>query len=133
MSYVDKVNEILEEYKRSLGINHDVKIKLRRYKTKSAFVNLKTMTIFINELLLDLGEEVIRYLVLHELIHLKLNSKYHDSEFNKILYSYIPPEKVGKLRELITSKLLLALHTTNKNNIQLGNTESVAIRSLRLT
>jgi len=123
MSYIDKVNEILEEYKRSLGINQDVKIKLRRYKSKSAFVNLKTRTIFINELLLDLGEEVIRYLVLHELIHLKLNSKYHDSEFNKILYSHIPPEKVSKLRELITSKLLLAIHETNKNRVQPGNIE----------
>ena len=125
MSYIDKVNEILEEYKRSLGINQDVKIKLRRYKTKSAFVNLKTKTIFINELLLDLGEEVVRYLVLHELIHLKLNSKYHDSEFNKELYSYIPPEKVSKLRELITSKLLSALHTTNKIRIQPGNIEGL--------
>ena len=123
MSYIDKVNEILEEYKRSLGINQDVKIKLRRYKSKSAFVNLKTRTVFINELLLDLGEEVIRYLVLHELIHLKLNSKYHDSEFNKILYSHIPPEKVSKLRELITSKLLLAIHETNKNRVQPGNIE----------
>jgi len=123
MSYIDKVNEILEEYKRSLGINQDVKIKLRRYKSKSAFVNLKTRTIFINELLLDLGEEVIRYLVLHELIHLKLNSKYHDSEFNKILYSHIPPEKVSKLRELITSKLLSTIHETNKNRVQPGNIE----------
>jgi len=124
MSYVDKVNEILEEYKRSLGINEDVKIKLRRYKTKSAFVNLKTRTIFINELLLDLGDEVLRYLVLHELIHLKLNSKYHDSVFNKILYCHIPPEKVSKLRELITSKLLSGLHTTNKNRVQPGNIEA---------
>jgi len=123
MSYIDKVNEILEEYKRSLGINQDVKIKLRRYKSKSAFVNLKTRTVFINELLLDLGEEVIRYLVLHELIHLKLNSKYHDSEFNKILYSHIPPEKVSKLRELITSKLLSTIHETNKNRVQPGNIE----------
>jgi len=121
MSYVDKVNEILEKYKRSLSINEDVKIKLRRYKTKSAFVNLKTRTIFINELLLDLGDEVLRYLVLHELIHLKLNSKYHDSEFNKILYSYIPPEKVSKLRELITHKLLTAFHTTSNNNVRPGD------------
>jgi predicted metal-dependent hydrolase len=106
MNYVDPVKQILEEYKKKLGINEDVKVKIRRYKTKSAFINLKTKTIYINESLLDLGEEVIRYLILHELIHLKLNSKYHIAEFNKTLYAFITPEKASEIRGMISNKLL---------------------------
>ena len=113
MSYVDLVKEILEDYKMKLGINDDVRVEIKKYKTKTAFINLKTKTIFINETLLDLGKEVLKYLILHELIHLKLGSKYHDSEFNRILYTHIPPEKVSELRGLIASRLLPSL----RNNV----------------
>jgi predicted metal-dependent hydrolase len=79
MNYAGLVEEILKKYKEELGINDEVRVKIKKYKTRSAFINLKTKTIFINENLLELGEEVLRYLILHELIHLKLNSKYHDA------------------------------------------------------
>jgi len=32
-----------------LGIGDDVKVKVRRYKTKAASSNIKTRTIYINE------------------------------------------------------------------------------------
>jgi len=106
MNYAGLVEEILKKYKEALGINDEVRVKIKKYKTRSAFINLKTKTIFINENLLELGEEVLRYLILHELIHLKLNSKCHDGEFNRTLYNYIPPEKAIEIRGLIINKLL---------------------------
>jgi predicted metal-dependent hydrolase len=115
MNYAGLVEEILKKYKEELGINDEVRVKIKKYKTRSAFINLKTKTIFINENLLELGEEVLRYLILHELIHLKLNSKYHDSEFNRTLYSYIPPEKVSELRGLIVGKMLLPSRINTMN------------------
>lgn len=115
MNYAGLVEEILKKYKEALGINDEVRVKIKKYKTRSAFINLKTKTIFINENLLELGEEVLRYLILHELIHLKLNSKYHDGEFNRILYSYIPPEKVSELRGLIVGKMLLPSRINTMN------------------
>jgi predicted metal-dependent hydrolase len=109
MNYAGLVEEILKKYKEALGINDEIRVKIKKYKTRPAFINLKTKTIFINENLLELGEEVLRYLILHELIHLKLNSKYHDDKFNRILYNYIPPKKAMEIRGLIINKLLSAL------------------------
>jgi hypothetical protein len=116
MNYAGLVEEILKKYKEELGINDEVRVKIKKYKTKSAFINLKTKTIFINKNLLELGEEVIKYLIVHELIHLKLNSRYHSAEFNRILYTYITPEKASEIRGLIANKLMTTMQT-NKTSI----------------
>lgn len=114
MDCIDIIKEIIDEYKKKLGINEEVKVKIKEYKARSAFVNLKTRTIYINKVLLELGREVIEYLILHELIHIKLNSKYHHGEYHKILYAYMPPEKISEIRGLISSKLL-ATYNRNKS------------------
>ncbi|MEM1605300.1 MAG: M48 family metallopeptidase [Fervidicoccaceae archaeon] len=106
MSCEDTIKRIVEDYKQKLGISCEVNVKVRSYKTRSAFVNLKTKTIYINKELIPLGEDVLRYLILHELLHLKLNSKYHDGEFHKILYEHIPEERVVELRGIINKKLI---------------------------
>jgi len=106
MSYGDVIERILSEYRLMLGIRDDVKVRVRRYKTKAALSNIKTRTIYINKDLLDLGEEIIRYLLLHELLHIKLQGKYHDERFYAMLYFFIPPEKVNTIREIITMGML---------------------------
>jgi len=116
MNYAGLVEEILKKYKEELGINDEVRVKIKKYKTRSAFINLKTKTIFINEVLLYLGEEVVKYLIVHELIHLKLNSRYHSAEFNRILYTYITPEKASEIRGVIANKLMSTMQT-NKISI----------------
>lgn len=110
MNYVSIIEKILDEYKQKLGINDAIKVKIRRYKTKTAFVDLKTRTIYINRDVLDLGEDIITYLILHELIHIKLNNKYHDHEFFKILYEYISPEELTKVRSLVNEKFIDRSH-----------------------
>jgi predicted metal-dependent hydrolase len=106
MNYRNVIKEILRNYKLQLGINEDVKVKVRNYKTRAALSNLKTKTIYINKSLLDLDEGVLEYLMLHELLHIKLNSKYHNDDFYKILYEFIPLEKVMHIRTKIREKLL---------------------------
>ena len=110
MSCVDSVERILEEYKRSLGLDGEVKVKVRNYRTRVAFADLKTKTIYINKRLLDLGERALRYLILHELLHIKLNSKYHSKEFHKLLYGHIPLEEVTAIRRAINEKLMALNH-----------------------
>ncbi|MFZ8791335.1 MAG: M48 family metallopeptidase [Thermosphaera aggregans] len=112
MNYAGLVEEILKKYKEELGISDEVRVKIKKYKTRSAFINLKTKTIFINENLLELGEEVVKYLIVHELIHLKLNNRYHSAEFNRILYTYISPEKASEIRGLIANKLMTIMQTS---------------------
>jgi len=106
MSYRDVIERALSEYRLMLGIRDDVKVRVRRYRTKAALSNIKTRTIYINKDLLDLGEDVIKYLLLHELLHIKLQSKYHDERFYAMLHFLIPPEEVDTIREVIMKRML---------------------------
>ena len=111
---MDKVEKILEKYKIYIGVK-DVKLVVRPYRTRDAFTNLASSppTIYLNEYLID-DEEVVEYLLLRELIHIKLNSyppmrygtpslSYAD-KFNSNLNFFIPEEKVEKIREKIMKK-----------------------------
>jgi hypothetical protein len=113
---MDKVEKILEKYKIYIGVK-DVKLVVRPYRTRDAFTNLASSppTIYLNEYLID-DEEVVEYLLLRELIHIKLNSyppmrygtpslSYAD-KFNSNLNFFIPKEKVEKIREKIMKKLI---------------------------
>jgi predicted metal-dependent hydrolase len=118
MNCISIIEKILEEYKQKLGINDAIKVKIKRYKTKTAFTNLKTRTIYVNRDMLDLGEDVIKYLILHELIHIKLNNKYHDHEFFKILYEYISPEELTKVRSLVNERFIDKSHQLKTKEIK---------------
>ncbi len=69
---MDKVEKILEKGKIYIGVK-DVKLVVRPYNTRSAFTKLSSpSTIYLNEHLID-DEEVVKYLIIRELIHIKLN------------------------------------------------------------
>ncbi|MCC6065852.1 MAG: DUF45 domain-containing protein [Thermofilum sp.] len=104
-NHKELVEKILAEYMSQLGIGEEVKVKLKNYKVRSAFCNLRTRTIYLNSILVDLGEEAIRYLLLHELIHIKQGNRYHNDEFYRLLYKFIPQEKVDAVRERIIEAL----------------------------
>ncbi|PVU72755.1 hypothetical protein DDW07_02145 [Acidilobus sp. SCGC AC-742_E15] len=115
MSYRDVIKKVLSEYSLILGIKDNVKVKVRRYKTRAASSNITTGTIYINKDLLDLGEDVIRYLILHELVHIKLRSRYHDERFYTTLYFFMPPEEVDAIREAIMKRMLQNYVTSRKS------------------
>jgi hypothetical protein len=104
---MEKVERILERCKIYLGVK-DVKVVVRPYKTRSAFTNLSSSppTIYLNEYLID-DEEILDYLTLREMIHIKLNmyrSRYgvpslsYADKFNSILNFFLPKEKVEEIR-----------------------------------
>jgi hypothetical protein len=77
---MEKIERILERYKTYLGVK-DVKLVVRPYKT--VFSDLTNRIIYLNEYLID-DEEVVEYLTLRELIHIKLNmypSRYGNSSY----------------------------------------------------
>ena len=97
---------ILNEMKKELGISEDVKVVVKPMKTKAASVTLGKNEIRINRNLLSLDEDCIRYLILHELIHIKLKTKYHTEAFYKILYRIFEKSKIEKIENEILHKLL---------------------------
>jgi len=113
---MDKVEKILERYKIYLGVK-DVKVVVRPYKTRTAFTNLTSSppTIHLNEYLID-DEEVVEYLLLREMIHIKLNmyppmrygtpSLSYAEKFDSALNFFLPKEKVEEIREKMVKKLI---------------------------
>ncbi len=108
--FMEKIERILERYKTYLGVK-DVKLVVRPYKTRDAFTNLTSLPpiIYLNEYLID-DEEVITYLIIRELIHIKLHmyrSRYtggnltYTEKFENNLYFLIPKEKVEEMRKRI--------------------------------
>jgi predicted metal-dependent hydrolase len=116
MNYGEVVNRFLTRYKLILGVKEEVKVKIRRYNTKTAFVDLRSKIIYINRDLLDLGEDVIEYLLLHELLHIKLGAKHHTAQFYTILHFFIPEEKVNEIKEKMIEKLIKINRNNSRNN-----------------
>ncbi|MFZ8842303.1 MAG: hypothetical protein ACO2PM_25910 [Pyrobaculum sp.] len=115
---MDKVEKLLEKYKIYMGVR-DVNLVVRPYKTRDAFTNLSSSppTIYLNEHLTD-DEEVVEYLIIRELIHIKLHRypqpRYmiptsYAEKFESNLYFFVPKEKVEKIREKIWNKLFKRL------------------------
>jgi hypothetical protein len=97
----------LEKYKIYIGVK-DVKLVVRPYKTRDAFSDLTNRVIYLNEYLID-DEEVVEYLIIRELIHIKFHHMYrsrNSAEKFDVLYFFIPKEKVEKIREKIVKKLI---------------------------
>jgi hypothetical protein len=105
---MEKIVRILERYKIYLGVK-DVKLVVRPYKTRDAFTNLTSSPpiIYLNGHLID-DEEIVEYLIIRELIHIKLHMyppmRYtsglsYTEKFESNLYFLIPKEKVEEIRE----------------------------------
>jgi hypothetical protein len=103
---MDNVEEI---WIQNLPSVKDVKSVVRLYKTRTAFTNLSSSppTIYLNEYLID-DEEVVKYLILRELIHIRLYMyppEYgvpglsYAEKFYGVLHFFIPKEKVEEIRE----------------------------------
>ena len=98
-----QLRKLLNEAKGLVGIE-DSKLKVVLYpmKRKVASVSLKTKTIRLNrEIALKLDEELLRYLLVHELIHFKLRSLSHDDKFWKELEKIYPLSKVKEIEHRI--------------------------------
>jgi hypothetical protein len=103
--FMEKIEKILEKCKIYIGVRN-VAVEIRTCKTRTAFTNLTSSppTIYINEYLID-DEEIVEYLIIRELIHIKLHmyrSRYtgglsYAEKFENTLYFLIPKEKVEEI------------------------------------
>ncbi|WP_457613972.1 M56 family metallopeptidase [Methanocaldococcus sp.] len=97
------LNEILNNTINELNLNDkkaDIKIKIKPLKRKIASISLINKTIYINKNILPyLSDEEIRFILAHELLHLKYG-KYHINEFEEELL-FLFPNKEAILMNLI--------------------------------
>ncbi len=86
-----KLKDLLEKIKRELGIEENIKIELKDYKRLIASTSLEKNVIRINRKVLDkkfvekrLGyshEDFIKRVLKHELMHIKLKTKWHTPQY----------------------------------------------------
>ncbi len=86
-----KLKDLLEKIKRELGIKDNIKIELKDYKRLIASTSLEKNVIRINRKVLDkkfvekrLGynhEDFIKRVLKHELMHIKLKTKWHMPQY----------------------------------------------------
>jgi len=102
-----QLKEILNQIKQDLNISEKIKIELKPMKTKAASISFKRNTIRINKnILQNLDQDCIKYLILHELAHYKLKSTYHNKNFYKQLNKKVNNTKAKELERKILTSLL---------------------------
>jgi len=112
----EHIKSILEELKTTLNLKDDIKLELRPMKTKAASTSLKRKTIRLNKNLIpNINHETIRYLILHELTHIKLNTIHHTKDFYDIIYSVINKDAVKEIEEKILTKLIELNNSSQKS------------------
>ena len=112
------IMSILKELKTTLDITDHIRLELRPMKTKAASISLKWKTIRINKFLTsNLDEEAMKYLILHELAHLKLNTTHHTNELYNLIYAIIDKNDVEKFETEILAKLIELSNKRNKRII----------------
>jgi len=83
----ENIKKMVKKLQTQLGINENVHVMLIPLKSKAASISLRKKILRLNKRLIEkIDEETLQYLVLHELIHIKLNTIHHTKEFYNVLY-----------------------------------------------
>lgn len=104
-SDTERVKKIFEWYKELLGVR-DAKLQFKEYKTKVASCSLKRRVVTLDSRVSGLDDDAIGYVILHELLHLKLDSKHHGNEFHRLLKEFLTKEEVEENRSTIFKQFL---------------------------
>jgi len=99
------LEEIVERAKTLIDYKEQVKIKVKPLKTSIARVSFKYNTITIDPAVLELNEEEILYIIVHELAHLKSRTEYHSLSFWQEVEKVFPKTKASELEARIFEKL----------------------------
>ncbi len=104
---MEKLKNLLTEIKKEIGVDKEVKLKIVPMKEKIASLSIDTRILRLNRNVVEkLDEEELRYILLHELIHLKVNDVNHGLLFMKELEKYLEFEKTREIEIEIIKKLI---------------------------
>nr|4JIU_A Chain A, Proabylysin [Pyrococcus abyssi GE5] len=99
------VEDLLEHAKDILGYQRPVKVRIRPLKMSIARVSFKYGTITLDPAVLNLEEEEMFYILIHELAHLKAETSYHSSSFWREVEKVFPGERAKEIEDRIMTKL----------------------------
>jgi len=103
----DRIKDLTTEVMKELGINEKINIELRPMKKKIASYSFTTKTLRINTIVVrKLNDDQLKYVITHELIHVKTGSVYHGKEFIKELNKVYSDSESENIELEIIKKLL---------------------------
>ena len=102
------LKQIITEAKKELSIEEEIKLSVKPMQKKIASISLNKKVLSVNkEMLKILSHEEIRFVIYHELLHLK-HGKYHTVSFKKELSKYFSIEEEKKLYRKLSRYLNLS-------------------------
>ncbi len=96
----NEIKELVKRWSQTIGV-YLRKVRVVKMSYKWASISSRG-TLTLNALLLDLPTNIVEYVIVHELVHLKAKVKTHNRLFRATLASYLPDweSRDKKLREI---------------------------------
>lgn len=111
----ERIKTLLERAKQAAEVEDNIRLVLYPMKYKVASISFKNKTIRLNKNLLELfSEEELYYILVHELIHIKLSTLSHGEEFYKALYKLFSPEEADEIENRIVKKLINVININTR-------------------
>ena len=105
---INRVKELTNKALNSLNINDKIKIEIKPMKQDIASFSFKTKTLRLNKYVVEnFDDELLYYIILHELIHFKTNSLYHGIDFYEELKKHYSEEQCDEIELKIIQKLIM--------------------------
>ena len=95
--------EILKKAKELMEYNEDVRIRIKPLRTSLASVSLTKGVITLDPKVLKLNEEVVLYILVHEIAHLKAKTVFHSPIFREEIKKIFTNEKSEELEKAALS------------------------------
>jgi len=115
---MERVKKILHELIEEMEISETIKIKIVPMQQKIASLSFKTRVLRLNRKAAEvLSNEEIRYILVHELIHLKIKDVNHGSLFLHEIEKYYSFEEAYNFEIEVIKKLLEYCRRNRKRNL----------------
>ncbi len=107
---MEKLKGLLKELMQKMGIKENVRLKIVPMKQKIASLSFNTKTLRLNQKAVEiLEDEELKYILSHELIHLKIRDINHGPLFMEELKKYYSDEEARRLEFRIICNFIKAV------------------------
>lgn len=104
---MEKLKSILKELMQEMGIEENISLKIVPMKQKIASFSFNTKILRLNQKAVEiLSDEELKYILSHELIHLKIKDVNHGFLFMEELKKYYTIEEVHNIEIKIIKNFL---------------------------
>ncbi len=85
-----EIKKIVEKVSFQLGIKRQIYVRVVSFKNKLASVSFTSGILRINRDFVHLSNlSLLKYIIIHELVHIKLGHHYHNDEFYQEIKKYL--------------------------------------------